>query len=342
MARLAKVMPAQQHTPIKMGLPPVLTSLTRSVLRPIAAMARMMKYLERALKGWNRAGSAPATVEAVVMMEARTKNRMKKGKIFFRSKEPLETLPPRLTCQVRQKARARVMGMMARVRVSLTMVAYSSTAPLVPWRVSQVAAAAPVSLRVGASKTIGEFVIAPKVERFFLDHPEASFSLMVDNTQVLLRALEAGRLDFVLVEGFFERSRYESRLYRQEAFFGVCPPGHRLAGRAVAMEELAGERILVRETGSGTRAIFEEALRRQNRTLRSFPSVATISDFSTIKSLVADGLGVSFLYAPVVERELAQGTLARFDLAGTPMSGAFYFVCLKDNLFAQSWADWMA
>ena len=54
------------------------------------------------------------------------------------------------------------------------------------------AAPAPVSLRVGASKTIGEFVIAPKVERFLREHPEASFSLMVDNTQVLLRALEQG------------------------------------------------------------------------------------------------------------------------------------------------------
>ena len=99
---------------------------------------------------------------------------------------------------------------------------------------------APISLRVGASKTIGEFVIAPKVERFLRNHPEASFSLMVDNTQVLLRALEAGRLDFALVEGFFERSRYETRLCRQEAFFGVCSPGHRLAGRTVAMEELDG------------------------------------------------------------------------------------------------------
>ena len=66
------------------------------------------------------------------MTEASTKKRMKKGKIFFRSKEPLEALPPRLACQVRQKASARVMGMMARVRVSLTMVAYSSTAPPVP------------------------------------------------------------------------------------------------------------------------------------------------------------------------------------------------------------------
>lgn len=203
------------------------------------------------------------------------------------------------------------------------------------------AAPAPISLRVGASKTIGEYVIAPRVERFLRSQPEASFSLLVDNTQVLLRALEAGQLDFVLVEGFFDRSRYDAQLCRQEAFFGVCAPQHRLAGRAVPLDEITGERLILREPGSGTRAIFEEALHRQNYTLDSFPSVVTISDFSTIKSLVADGLGLSFLYAPVVEQELEAGTLARFDLAEVPMSGAFYFVCLKDNLFAKNWMDWM-
>lgn len=199
----------------------------------------------------------------------------------------------------------------------------------------------PLSLRIGASKTIGEFVVASKVERFLRDYPEASFSLSVDNTQVLLRMLEAGKLDFVLVEGFFEGSRYETTLYRKEEFFGICPPGHRFAGRAISLTELESERILIREPGSGTRAIFEEALRRENRTLKSYPNVATISDFSTIKSLVADGWGVSFLYAPAASKELACGKLARFDLAGLPMSGVFSFVCLKDNLFAADWIEWM-
>ena len=201
-------------------------------------------------------------------------------------------------------------------------------------------AESPISLRVGTSKTIGEYVIAPKVERFLRAHPDANFSLLVDNTQVLLRALEAGRLDFILVEGFFESSRYDTKLYRQEKFFGVCPPGHRLANRSVQLDELNGERIIIREPGSGTRAIFEDALRRRNRTLRSFPRVVTISDFATIKSLVTDGLGVSFLYAPVVEHELKTGTLAKFEIENVPMSGAFYFVCLKNNLFAGIWDEW--
>lgn len=200
---------------------------------------------------------------------------------------------------------------------------------------------APISLRVGTSKTIGEYVVAPKVEHFLRAHPEAKFSLLVDNTQALLQKMEEGQLDFVLVEGFFDRSRYETQLFRHESFFGICAPGHRLADRIVPLDELRGERLILREVGSGTRGIFEDALRRQNCTLDSFDRVVTISDFEAIKSLVADDLGISFLYGPVVKKELAQGRLARFELADAPMSGAFYFACLKDNLFSGVWSEWL-
>lgn len=205
----------------------------------------------------------------------------------------------------------------------------------------RMAAPETVSLRVGATKTIGEYVIAPQVQRFLQAHPTARFSLLVENTQILLRELEGGRLDFALVEGFFDQEKYAAKMYRREAFLGVCAPTHRFAGRAVPFDELVQERLLVREAGSGTRAVFEQALRRRSRTLRSFPSLACISDFAMIKTLVRDGVGVSFLYAAVVERELAAGTLAQFTLEGEPLSGAFHFVCLKDNQFADAWTDWM-
>lgn len=203
------------------------------------------------------------------------------------------------------------------------------------------ASPAVVSLRVGATKTIGEYVIAPQVQRFLQKHPDARFSLLVENTQILLRELENGRLDFALVEGFFDQEKYAAKRYRQEAFLGVCAPTHRFAGRAVPFEELMQERLIVREAGSGTRAVFEQALHRRSRTLRSFANLACISDFSMITTLVQDGMGVSFLYAAVVERELAAGTLAQFTLEGENLSGAFHFVCLEDNQFADAWSDWM-
>lgn len=198
----------------------------------------------------------------------------------------------------------------------------------------------PVSLRVGASKTIGEFVIAPQVKRFLQEHPEANFSLTVDNTQTLLRSLESGRLDFVLLEGFSiaagtmqlctERNLFRSMFTR--ASFCRQNGGYRGTGCRAHSNPRA--RL-------GHSNHFEDALRRHNRTLNRFSKTTTISDFSTIKSLVADGLGISFLYEVAVSKELDSGVLARFDLAETPMSGAFYFVCLKENLFAADWIHWM-
>ena len=59
----------------------------------------------------------------MVIREASTKSKMKKGNTFFREKR-FSLLPPeRLAPAVRQSARASVMGMMANVRVSFTIVA---------------------------------------------------------------------------------------------------------------------------------------------------------------------------------------------------------------------------
>lgn len=146
MPRLTAVMAAQQHKPIRMGLPPVLTSLIRSVLSPMAAMAMMMKNLDSSLKGAKAAASTPARDAPVVIREASMKNSRKKGNTRRREKLPSPAPPARLARAVRRRASARVMGMMARVRVSLTMVAVSRV--LAPGCIPSQAAAAAVTEEV--------------------------------------------------------------------------------------------------------------------------------------------------------------------------------------------------
>ena len=146
MPRLTAVMAAQQHKPIRMGLPPVLTSLIRSVLSPMAAMAMMMKNLDSSLKGAKAAASTPARDAPVVIREASMKNSRKKGNTRRREKLPSPAPPARLARAVRRRASARVMGMMARVRVSLTMVAVSRE--LAPGCIPSQAAAAAVTEEV--------------------------------------------------------------------------------------------------------------------------------------------------------------------------------------------------
>lgn len=117
-ARLTAAIDTQQAKPIKIGLAPVFTRETISVFRPMAAIAIRIKNLLRSFSGLvTEAGKA----KTVVMTEAKMKNKINIGKA--RLKLNVE-VPPFFfrACKI---PRTRVIGIIARVRVSFTMVAAS-------------------------------------------------------------------------------------------------------------------------------------------------------------------------------------------------------------------------
>lgn len=183
----------------------------------------------------------------------------------------------------------------------------------------------------GATKTIGEYLLPDLLKRQLLAHPASQLQITVDNTQVLLQKLDRGQLDFALIEGFFDQRQYAFSLLRRELFLGVCAPSHPFAGRDVSLEELKEARLILREPGSGTREILEQLLQSQNLSLAQFPSQLEINHFVAIKELVQAGLGITFAYAPVVQRELAQRTLVPLRLPLPEIRRAFHFVCLREN-----------
>ena len=121
--RLTPAIPIQQQSPMKIGFPPVLTSFTRFVLNPMAAIAIIIKNLLSSLIG---AVTVTGRENTVVMIEASTKNRIKNGKIFFRSKVPPACSPFFFAFHICKMERTSVIGMIARVLVNLTIVAASS------------------------------------------------------------------------------------------------------------------------------------------------------------------------------------------------------------------------
>lgn len=106
-----------------------------------------------------------------------------------------------------------------------------------------------VHMTVGATKTIGEFVIVPEI-RHFLQEPNHTLDLIVDNTEVLLHMLEKAEIDFAVIEGVFDKSKYGYHLYKKEAFVGVCAKNHHFANKTVTLEEILAEDIVVREPGT--------------------------------------------------------------------------------------------
>ncbi len=183
------------------------------------------------------------------------------------------------------------------------------------------------SLRIGATKTIGDYVLTDRVHRY-LAAEDNHLTFLVENTIHLLKALEDNELDFAVVEGFFDKNKYDSLLLQNESFVGICSRNHPFAGRQIGFEELFRETIIVREEGSGTRAILEQELLEHNNTLEQFRKKITISNFPLILSLVRSGMGISFVYRVLAETD---PDLAVFELEGEHIMREFNIVYLKNT-----------
>ena len=181
------------------------------------------------------------------------------------------------------------------------------------------------TLRVGATKTIGDYYLKGDIRRY-LQSPENALTLIVDNTERLLHLLEENELDFAVVEGFFDKASFDNILLRREPFVGICRKDHPFAGREVTMEELLEETIIHREDGSGTRAILEQELSGYNESLQRFRRHICISSFNIILDLVKQGFGVSFVYNILADSD---PELAKFSIRGESVVREFNVVYLK-------------
>ena len=174
-------------------------------------------------------------------------------------------------------------------------------------------------LRMGATKSIGEYVLLPYIQKF-LKNPEHQISYLVDNTANLLELLDRGELDFVVLEGLFDKQHYDWFLFQNEPYIGICANQHRFAGKNVDITDLLSESVILRESGSGTRNILERELKNSGYTVQSFARQICISSFEIIKHLVRGGYGISFLYEAVVRND---NDLGRFTCP--PLTGEHEF-----------------
>jgi len=190
------------------------------------------------------------------------------------------------------------------------------------------------SLIIGATLSIADYYL-PKLLTSYLQSANQSISLIVGNTETLTDSLLEGKIMCAFIEGNFEASLFESSLFCRARFVPVVSSRHPLSRRQCSFDELMQYPLLVREPGSGTRAILENYLFTNSRNLYSFPDVQEIGNFKTIKQLLADSEAVSFMYEKVAAEEVQRGSLAYADCSDFHIDRMMNFIYPKGS-FMQS------
>jgi DNA-binding transcriptional LysR family regulator len=170
-------------------------------------------------------------------------------------------------------------------------------------------------LRITAVTTAAESFVPPLMHAFSDRHPEIELELDVGNQQAVLDGIRCHRVDVAIVGRPPADERLTAEPVLRNEIVCITAPEDPAAGPArVAAAELEDRPWLLREPGSGTRALNEEFL--AERALA--PKTLTLGSNGAIKQAARAGLGVSLLSCEAVEGELATGRLGEIRLSDGP------------------------
>lgn len=184
-------------------------------------------------------------------------------------------------------------------------------------------------LRIGATVTVGTCVISPILTLLHDRCPDVRTEVFVCNTHRIEEKLLHSELDVALVEGRIHHPDLRVQQAIRDKLVVICPMGHPFCGReAIAPEALAGQPLLLREEGSGTREQFEMEMKR-----RRIPIDVpwNCSNTGAIINGVIAGHGISVISKRLVEEDFRAGRLWLCDLDGVDMSRSFDLVLHNDK-----------
>ncbi|MDP3585514.1 MAG: LysR substrate-binding domain-containing protein [Thiobacillus sp.] len=178
--------------------------------------------------------------------------------------------------------------------------------------------------------------------RFRGRHPGVSIHLGVANRESVLEQLTANRIDLAIMGQVPDGLELEATRILDNPLVAIAPPDHPFVrAKKLSLRELASEPFLVREAGSGTRAVMTRFFAEKGLELRSSMEM---SSNEAIKLAVQAGLGLGILSLQTLEMELAQKRLAVLNVEGFPIMRHWYVVHRADKRLspaAQAFKDFV-
>ena len=196
------------------------------------------------------------------------------------------------------------------------------------------------SMTIGASLTIGECLLPALISTFSKKHPNFQVNAIIKNTLDIENLVALNIVDLAVVEGVVHSTDIITEPFENDELALVCGKEHPFYNvKTVSPSELANINFIVREKGSGTRELFENAMSANEIQWR--PSWEC-SGSDIIKSAALNGIGVAVISRRLVQHELKKGLLHAFQIDGLELKRKFSIAYHKNKYLTESMQAFMS
>lgn len=187
--------------------------------------------------------------------------------------------------------------------------------------------------KIGATLSVGDSYLPDFISSYLDNHTDTELSVTVANTATLLKKLDQGQLDIVLSEGYFSKNDYEHQVISNEPLAIFCGAKYD-TDEIHCLEDLFCHRLISREQGSGTRAIFEHYLAEQGYSINNFQRKCDFTNLSLIIRMLISNRGISVLYKCVGSNLLEQGKLKEITIKDFSLTHDFNALWQKNSMYS--------
>lgn len=185
------------------------------------------------------------------------------------------------------------------------------------------------SIKVGASFTIGEYILPWKLAAFANEHPLVKVEVMVGNTEEVIEKTRSNQLDIGLIEGNVENTDVKTESFMEDEMIMIAPADHPLAQLRVVKPAMLQDQVWIwRESGSGTRAYSDQLIASLQLKVRHF---FIFSSSQGIKEAVSAGLGIAMISRLTVRKELETGEIKTLNINNRTFTRNFSIIQGKET-----------
>ena len=185
-------------------------------------------------------------------------------------------------------------------------------------------------LRVGLVTTAKHF-LPRMLGDFYRRYPDIDIELEIANRQKIVERLLGNQDDLYVMSYPPDNLDIVSHPFLDNEYVVLAPAAHWAVGKAVTLQELAGEPFLLREDGSGSRHVIDEHMRESGIPLKVRLSLASNE---AIRELVASGMGLTVLSRQALGGLPERDGLVFLDVAGFPLMRKWSIVHLRTKVLS--------
>lgn len=180
-------------------------------------------------------------------------------------------------------------------------------------------------LRIGATLTVGTCILPEILQRMQEDERTPS-TVIVENTRSIEELLARGELDIGFVEGEISRKELVTTPVMEDPLIAVAAQP---TPQPITLEDLCRRYpLLMREPGSGTRAMVESTLQQKGA---PYKERWVCSNTQALLRAAEAGLGAAILSRLLAQEAIQQKKLFEIPLTDCAMNRSFRLVWHKDK-----------